>query len=414
MYFRQPRYFGDFKCIGGTCSNSCCIGWRIDWYKSEIDKITDDPRCSEELKELVSKSFAQIENSDKYLVTLGAGKRCPFLTEDNFCKIQRELGAEYLSNTCSIYPRHHIIADEAIYRYCNMSCPEVMNKMLNSEKSMDMVNVAIRETGTIKGAVKNDEKSLSEHPELKYRGELLEFFYEIIADKKHDIETSIILGALAAQSLSKIVAAKDYDGIPDAIKQIKPQLHNGAQLRSIENIKPNYYVKLGAAGEMLKSVFSLNIMSALTDKEGKPNIDLYISGEKRLADTFKDRRFYLRNIALNLLLEFALPFKFTDKTIFENYSIFVAAFALFKLNVIATAELTDMAERNASNSKVNVIGGNLNIKVVVKYDTEKYINKSAALISRNLCHNDENAKKLLEELHNRNFSTPAYLALLIK
>ena len=415
MYFRQPRYFSDFKCIGGTCSNSCCIGWRIDWYRSEIDKITGDPRCSEELKELVNKSFTQLENSERYLVALGAGGRCPFLAEDNFCKIQRELGAEYLSNTCSIYPRHHIIAGEAAYRYCNMSCPEVMDKLLNIEKSMDLVNVAIREKGTVKGAVMNNEKLLAEHPELKYRGELLEFFYEIIVDKKHDVETSIILGALAAQSLSKIVAAKDYDGIPEAIKQIKPQLHNGAQLRSIENIKPNYYVKLGAAGEMLKSIFQVNIMSALTDKEGKPNIELYVRDEKRLADTFKERQFYLRNIALNLLLEFALPFKFTDKTIFENYSIFATAFALFKLNVIATAELTDKAERSTSNSKVNVVGDiKLNVKVTVKYDTEKYINKSASLISRNLCHNDENAKKLLEDLHNRNFSTPAYLALLIK
>ena len=414
MYFRQPRYFGDFKCIGGTCSNSCCIGWRIDWYKNEIDKITDDPRCSEELKELVSKSFAQIENSNIYPVILGAGKRCPFLTEDNFCKIQRELGAEYLSHTCSVYPRHHIIAGEAAYQYCNMSCPEVMNKLLNSEKSMDLVNVAIREHITIKGAAMNNENLLAEHPELKYRGELLEFFYEINADKKHDVETSIILGALAAQSLSKIVDAKDYDSIPEAIKQIKPQFHNGAQLKSIKNIKPNYYVKLGAVGEILKSIFQVNIMSALTDKEGKPNIDLYIRGEKRLADTFKERQFYLRNIALNLLLEFVLPFKFIGKTIFENYSIFAAAFALFKLNVIATAELTDLAERKASNPKVDVIGGNLKIKVVAKYDTEKYINKSAALISRNICHNNENAKKLLEELHNRNFSTPAYLALLIR
>lgn len=414
MYYRQPRYFGDFKCIGGTCLNSCCIGWRIDWFKSEIDKITAAPECSEELKALVNSSFAQIDNSDKYVVTLGANSRCPFLTEDNFCKIQRELGAEYLSHTCSVYPRHHIIAGEAAYRYCNMSCPEVMNALLNNEKSMDMVNAVIRQEVTIKGAAKDSEEALAEHPELKYRGELMEFFYEIIADKKHDIETSIILGALAAQSLTKIVAEKNYELIPDAIKQIKSQLHNGAQLRTIENIKPNYYVKLGAAGEILKSMFSLNIMSALTDKEGKPNIDLYTRGEKRLADTFQDRPFYLRNIALNLLLELAMPFKLIGKTIFENYCLFAAAFALFKLNVIATAELTDKAEKTNSNPNVEVVGHKLNIRVVVKYDTEKYVNKSAAMISRVICHNVDNDKKLLEELKNRNFTTPAYLALLVK
>ena len=30
-----PRYFEEFKCIGGKCEDSCCIGWNID-----IDKIT--------------------------------------------------------------------------------------------------------------------------------------------------------------------------------------------------------------------------------------------------------------------------------------------------------------------------------------------------------------------------------------
>lgn len=295
-----------------------------------------------------------------------------------------------------------------------MSCSEVMSKLLNSEKSPDLVNVRIKEPTTIHGAVTNTKKSLEEHPELKYRGELLEFFYELIADKKNDVETSIILGALAAQALSKIVAAKDYDRIPEAIKEIKPQLHNGAQLRSIDNIKPNYYVKLGAAGEMLKEIFRINTVAALTDGEGKPNIDLYVKGEERLRETFKDRPFYLRNIALNLLLEMALPFKFTDKTIFENYSIFAAAFAMFKLNVIATAELTERAEQDGK-PRVEVVGvRKLNISVKVVVDTEKYVNYSAAQISRGICHNDDNAKKLLGELQKRGISTPAYLALMIK
>lgn len=414
MYFRQPRYFGEFKCVGGDCTNSCCIGWRIDWEKEEIDKITSSPDCSEELGELVKRMFVKPDGLDKYVVVLGETKRCPFLTEDNFCRIQRELGEEYLSHTCSIYPRHYLIANEAAYRYCNMSCPEIMNKLLNNEKSMDLVNVPIKTPVTVKGAVTNTEKALEEHPELKYRGELLEFFYELIADKRNDVETSIILGALAAQALSKIIAEKDYDRIPDAIKEIKPQLHNAAQLRNISNIKPNYYVKLGAAGELSKEIFHINTVSALIDGEGKPNINLYLSGEERLGETFKDRPFYLRNIALNLLLELVVPFKFTDKTVFENYSLFAAAFALFKLNVIATAELTERAERS-QRTNVEVIGSSqLNIKIKVVVDTEKYVNISAAQISRDICHNNDNALKLLEELQKRGISTPAYLALLIK
>ncbi len=32
---RYPGYLKEFKCIGGKCTDSCCIGWDID-----IDKVT--------------------------------------------------------------------------------------------------------------------------------------------------------------------------------------------------------------------------------------------------------------------------------------------------------------------------------------------------------------------------------------
>lgn len=410
MYYRQPGYFGDFKCIGGTCTNSCCVGWRIDWTDEEIAKVTGAPECSEELKALCESSFYKIKGEQMNGVRLGARGRCPFLTEDNFCRIQRELGAEYLSNTCTAYPRHYIVTGEAAYRYCNMSCPEVIKKLLNDPKSMDLVNLAIKQPATIKGAVVNSPEKLAKNPALKYRGELLEFFYEIISDKKHDVETSIILGALAAQKLSQ-VAEKSADDIPAAILAIRPQLHNGAQLKQIEAIKPNYNVKLGLAAEMLKKIFRINTTAAFVDKTGALNIDLYRQGEKRLADSFAGREFYLRNIALNLLLEFVLPFKFEDKTIFDNYSIFAAAFALFKLNVIATAELTERASKPVG---VTVSSSTLKASVRREVDTEKYVNRSAAIISRDLCHNNGNAQLLLNELAANKMTSPAYIALLIK
>lgn len=101
MYFRQPRYFTDFRCVGGTCTNSCCIGWKIFWTQDEIDKVKNDPNCSEELRALMENSFHPSSDGEKnkYSMTLEEKtNRCPFLTEDNFCKIQRELGAAGYEN----------------------------------------------------------------------------------------------------------------------------------------------------------------------------------------------------------------------------------------------------------------------------------------------------------------------------
>lgn len=413
MYYRQPKYFSSFKCIGGTCTNSCCYNWRIDWEKKEIDKIKDSPDCSDELRELVEKSFSYNEELDKYIIILNEHADCPFLTEDNFCRIQRELGEEYLSYTCTVYPRYFISCGNTIYRYCNMSCPEVMKALLHDERSMDLVNVPIKKETKFVTPYNNTPEKLKAHPELKYRSELLELFYEIIGDKKHDVETNIILGALAAQSLTKLVEAEDYDSIPQAIKDVRAQIHNGAQLKQIENIKPNYNVKLGFLSKIVRGINPVNVMSALIDSTGVLNIDLYLLGEKRLAETFKDNPFYLRNIALNLLLELALPFKFEDKTIFENYSVFAAAFAAFKLNVIATVELGGRAE--ADSGAVNVVSSSgANAEVAKKVNSEHHVIRSAAIISRPLCHNPKASRDLLELLHKNKLVTPGYIALLVK
>lgn len=29
-YIRRPSYYCQFHCIGGGCTDNCCIGWEID------------------------------------------------------------------------------------------------------------------------------------------------------------------------------------------------------------------------------------------------------------------------------------------------------------------------------------------------------------------------------------------------
>ena len=396
MYYRQPRYFNDFKCAGGTCSYSCCIGWRIDWEEQEVDKVKNAPGCSQELKDLCEKCFEYREETKKYAVVLGEKDRCPFLTEDNFCKIQRELGAEYLSHTCASYPRSYLIIGDVAYRHCNMSCPEIMKKLFNDAKSMDMLNADIRTAQRIIVDILNNPESVAEHPELKYAAEIKEFFYDIISDKKLPLETSIILGALAAQSLTKIVNAKQYDMIPEALKSLRAQMHNGAQLKSIENINPNYNIKLGIVDKLLREVFSTSVMVSLNDDEGVLNIDIYRRAEYLLEKEFESRPFVWRNIALNLLLELKTPFKLKDNTIFENYSLFVISYALIRHNALTVVEFNDRADEDTH------------------FNTQEAMFTFNSALSRRLCHNNDRLKIVLKRLQDFKISSPAYLALLVK
>lgn len=399
MYYRQPRYFEEFKCVGGTCTNSCCVGWAIFWKKDEVDKVINAPNCSPELKELMEKSFHPAGTNDEnaLAVTLGEKRRCPFLTEDNFCRIQRELGAEYLSNVCSIYPRSHSVADEVCYNYCYMSCPTVMHKLLNEDKSADLINVPVKERTTLKNIFTFNDETKSSHPETKYFGEIFELFYDIISDRKNSVETNVILGALSAKALAKVVEDKNYDSIPNAVHDIRKQLHSGAQLKSIENIKPNYTLKASTVGKFLSFFSGSDLLQFITDENGNVSPQLYQIGEQRLAEVYKDKSFWLRNVALNLLLELRVPLNPVSRTIFENYALYAVALSMMKYIAVVAAKIT--AKYNTENA-------------IAK--TDEFITTASAIVVRNFSHSPKKVDTLLDMIKAGEFMSPAHLALFLK
>lgn len=397
MYYRQPRYFGDFQCVGSDCLETCCYAWNIIWTKEEVEKVKNAPNISPELKELVEKTFIPcIGNTEKYIVKFDEYGKCPCVTKEGLCGIQRELGAEYLSHTCTFYPRGRWTTENTYYRFAVTSCPEIIRKLLNDEKSIDLINEPLEDS---EGKFVRD--NIKKYPELKYHEDFVELFYELISDKKISVETAIILGALAAQKLTEIVALKEYDRIPEALKSFRKQFHNAAQLKAIEDINPNYHLKFGFLSEIIEKVVEDGATALLHDQTGTLNIDLYNEGEQRLHETLKGREYFLRNLALNLLFEFAVPFKFEERTIFENYSLFVAAFGCLKLNLIAVCS-TELG------ITMRVRG-----QEFVYYDDDKLIGMTA-IICRCICQNKVKAKMIIGLLNDNKFTTPAYLALLIK
>ena len=319
------------------------------------------------------------------------------------CKIQRELGAEYLSYTCTSYPRCHIITNDnhTLYSFCYTSCPAVTKTLLNDENSMDLLSAsAVRDQGK-NFMARNDPQKKKDHPELQYHNELFEFFYDLISDKRMPLETAIILGALAAQKLTEVVSLMDYDRIPDAIKSFRKQFHNAKQLKAIQNIKPNYYLKFGFLSEIIEKRIEDGVTILLHDNTGTLNIDLYNEGEQRLSEMLKGREYFLRNLALNLLFEFAVPFEFEEKTIFENYSLFAVGFGCLKLNLIAACSVEEGINFRTCGLVFNYIGD------------DKLIG-TAATICRGICQSSDKANVLLQLLNDNKFTTPAYLALLVK
>lgn len=133
---RMPLYFMEFQCIGGSCEDNCCVGWDV-----EIDKKTFHRYRREKDAELTrlfrryvhENEEASDEAIDYAIVTLEKHNRCPFLNEQNLCKIQAKLGHDALSNVCATFPRITNQIDGVLEYSATVSCPEAARLILRNK-----------------------------------------------------------------------------------------------------------------------------------------------------------------------------------------------------------------------------------------------------------------------------------------
>ncbi len=81
------------------------------------------------------------KKDDKMGMRLTPEKLCVFLRDDKLCDIQKELGEEWLCETCNLFPRHTCVAGDILIYYLSFGCPAAAGSFLkNSEKAV--INVA--------------------------------------------------------------------------------------------------------------------------------------------------------------------------------------------------------------------------------------------------------------------------------
>ena len=119
-----PKYYADFKCVGGSCSDNCCIGWEID-----IDEVTSEKYFALDtpLGERIRKNTAIDEGVCHFVMQ---GERCPFLNSENLCDIICEMGDGALCDICREHPRYYTVLDDTVYGGVGLSCEEAARLIL--------------------------------------------------------------------------------------------------------------------------------------------------------------------------------------------------------------------------------------------------------------------------------------------
>lgn len=132
----MPSYMKDFQCIASECEETCCAGWYIavDEVTYKKYKKVKQPAMKKRLdKELVVRKGGTAECIAKIKLK---NNRCAFLGKDNLCDLYRELGEDYLSETCKVYPRNLNQLGEQVELSLALSCPEAARKILLSKEAI--------------------------------------------------------------------------------------------------------------------------------------------------------------------------------------------------------------------------------------------------------------------------------------
>ncbi len=122
-----PKYYKDFACRGGICSDNCCIGWEIDIDALTLEKYN---REGGGFGENLRKTIVNAEGISHFAL---CGERCPHLNSDNLCDLIIAKGHDYLCEICREHPRYYTTLGDSIFGGVGLAC-EAAAELILTEK----------------------------------------------------------------------------------------------------------------------------------------------------------------------------------------------------------------------------------------------------------------------------------------
>ena len=223
MLISKPNYFDDFRCIGGSCPDSCCKEWGVQvddisatYYRSLPGDLGDKLRS------------VLVEEDGETVMTIENG-RCPMWRDDGLCRIQAELGEEALCKVCTEFPRLIHDYGDFIERTLELSCPEAARLIFAAQPGPMVIQEVPGEADA-----EYDAEAMAI---LKATRDTV---LEILADTRRPVQESLALALLygyQAQAELDGEEAQPFD--PNAALESIQEF-----LKSAENTLPEFFLTL--------------------------------------------------------------------------------------------------------------------------------------------------------------------------
>jgi lysine-N-methylase len=318
----QPRYAVSFGCIGGACEDNCCTGWSVHIDKKTFNAYRQSP--SPQLADRIEKKLKRLRslNSDKQYARIEmepVTEACPFM-EEKLCSVQREMGEDKLSNTCSSYPRSTRVFDGQHEQSLTLSCPEAARLALLQSDAMDFVesNLMVRKDNILDS---NNKQGLT--PALK--SSVRVFALQLMRTEGIELWQKLAMLGFFCEQLTLTLKSGQHHRIPQLLDETTQMVTSGAMVEAIADLKPDYVAqatifsslwqlkinrKYSATQEAVQQAVSLGLGADPVSYEVTQQqlIDRYTSGVKRLPEALKSVPFLIENYVINDMFGELFPF----------------------------------------------------------------------------------------------------------
>ena len=241
----QPRYADSFRCVGPDCEDSCCQGLGVYVDKAAYKKY----RATPSLRGLASQHIAiNTDSPDNFKharIKFKSDNVCPFLDSDKLCIIQKEHGADFLSKTCSRYPRALARFDGSMQKALYLSCPEAARLVLLNPQLLPSPDAHGYEIFRLE----NSHPSANPQP---WSRQLRSFGLQVLQDRAYPLWQRLFVLGIVCRRVRELTAVQQISQVPKLIGQYAEMMAQGLLRPHLDGIPARPDIQLDLVIQLIR------------------------------------------------------------------------------------------------------------------------------------------------------------------
>jgi lysine-N-methylase len=347
---KMPTYLPDFRCIGPECEDHCCYGWEIIVDKGSYRRYEKLPSrgLGKRIRKALHLNRKGLSDA-RYARFAPSSEVCPFLTPGRLCRIQAELGEDFLPDTCAVFPRHLRARQSWIEVSASLACPEIARRALENPQGIEIIEVCHdpATAGMLRGI---DPRMLAEIEAVGLA--LRAFSLSLLKDRTHALWRRVMALGFLLETAGLSDDPSGTGTISLLLDGFARRMDSGEWMDRAENAPALSALQLQLVKRLHDELVPWVRVKAFRDCAGECLAGLHYTGTQPFTDEigrrydtafrdayrpFFDRyEFMLENFLVNHVLHHDLGFH-QGRRLFDDYVMMVLNFAMLKTYLIGMA-----------------------------------------------------------------------------